>query len=62
MFVNDKKVAEGRVEVTMSARFSSTEAFDVGLDTGSAVSDQYASPFRFTGEINRVEIAAGPQE
>ena len=62
MFVNDKKVAEGRVEVTMSARFPSDEAFDVGLDTGSAVSDQYASPFRFTGKISKVEVAAGPEQ
>jgi hypothetical protein len=62
MFLDDKKVAEGRVEMTMSASFSSDEAFDVGLDTGSAVSDQYASPFRFNGEINRVEVAAGPEQ
>jgi hypothetical protein len=62
MVLDDRKVAEGRVEMTMSARFSSDEAFDVGLDTGSAVSDQYVSPFRFTGEINRVEVAAGPEE
>jgi hypothetical protein len=62
MFLDDKKVGEGRVEMTMSARWSSEEAFDVGLDTGSAVSDQYASPFWFTGEINRIEVAASPEE
>jgi hypothetical protein len=62
LFLDDREVAEGRVEMTLSARWSSDEAFDVGLDTGSAVSDQYAAPFRFTGEINRVEVAAGPEE
>jgi hypothetical protein len=62
MFLDDKKVGEGRVEMTMSARFSSDETFDIGLDTGSPVSDQYASPFRFDGAINRIEVAAGPEE
>jgi hypothetical protein len=62
IFLDDKKVGEGRVEMTMSARFSSDETFDIGLDTGSPVSDQYASPFRFAGAINRVEVAAGPEE
>jgi hypothetical protein len=62
MFLDDKKVGEGRVEMTMSARFSADETFDIGLDTGSPVSDQYASPFRFAGAINRVEVATGPEE
>jgi hypothetical protein len=49
----------GKVEMTMSDRFSSDETFDIGLDTGSSVSDQYTPPFRFTGAINSVEVAVG---
>jgi hypothetical protein len=62
MFVNDKKVAEGRVDKTIFARFSADETFDTGLDTGSPVSDQYASPFRFTGLLNRVEVDIAPTQ
>jgi len=60
LFLNDKKVAEGRVEQTIFARFSADETFDTGLDTGSPVSDQYASPFKFTGAINRIEVDIAP--
>jgi arylsulfatase len=61
MFINGNKVAEGKVEPTMPSRFSDDETLDVGLDAGSPVSDQYASPFKFTGMIDRVEVnsAAG---
>jgi hypothetical protein len=57
MFVNDKYVAKGRVEITGLPRGSS-ETFDVGLDSGSPVSNQYASPFTYSGVIDRVEIGA----
>jgi arylsulfatase len=56
LFVNDKKVAEGRVEKTVPARFSADETFDVGVDTGSPVSADYASPNPFTGTIKNVRI------
>jgi arylsulfatase A-like enzyme len=60
MFVNDRKVAEGRVEKTIFVRFSADETFDVGVDTGSPVSDLYSSPFKFDGVVNRVEINIAP--
>ena len=56
LLVNGKEVGTGRVEKTESARFSADETFDVGCDTGSPVSDDYKSPFRFTGTIKKVEI------
>jgi hypothetical protein len=59
--VNGKEVGTGRVEKTEFARFSADETFDVGCDTGSPVSDDYASPFRFTGKLKRVEIALEPE-
>ena len=62
MFLNDVKVADGRLDKTMLGRFSVDETFDIGADTGSPVSDQYASPFQFAGAINRVEVELGAEE
>jgi arylsulfatase len=60
MFVNDKKVGEGRVDKTIYGRFSADETFDTGLDSGSPVSNLYQSPFRFTGTLNKIEIDLAP--
>src|SRR5262245_41109513 len=60
IFVNDNKVGEGRVEKTILGRYSADETFDVGLDTGSPVSDDHASPNPFTGTIKKVEIHLEP--
>jgi arylsulfatase len=59
LFVNDKQVAQGRVEKTIPARFSADETFDVGIDTGSPVSDTYESPFKYPGAIYKVVIDLG---
>ena len=56
LFVNDKKVGEGKVEKTVPGRFSADETFDIGKDTGSPVSTDYASPNPFTGKLKRVNI------
>jgi len=60
MFVNDKKVAEGKVDKTVFGRFSADETFDIGRDYGSPVSDIYLSPFKFSGSLNRVEVDIAP--
>jgi arylsulfatase len=60
MFVNDKKVGEGRVDKTILGRFSADETFDTGLDAGSPVSNLYQSPFKFTGILNKIEINIAP--
>ena len=62
MFLNGKPVAKGRVEMTSFPRGSSEKTFGVGLDSGSPVSDQYVAPFKFTGMIDRIEIAAETKE
>ncbi len=54
--INGKEVGKGRVERTEPARFSADETFDVGCDTGSPVSEDYQSPFAFTGTLKKVEI------
>jgi arylsulfatase A-like enzyme len=60
LFVNDKKVGEGRIEKTEWGRFSADECFDIGEDTGSPVSDTYAAPNPFTGTINKIVIDTQP--
>jgi arylsulfatase len=55
LYINGKKVAEGRVEKTVPGRFG-IDTFGVGEDTGSPVSKNYKSPFVFKGVINKVDI------
>jgi arylsulfatase len=55
LFINDKKVGEGRVEKTCPSRFGA-ESFDVGMDNGSPVSEAYEPPFAYAGTIKNVEI------
>ncbi|MDA8325238.1 MAG: sulfatase-like hydrolase/transferase [Nitrospiraceae bacterium] len=54
LFVNDRKVGEGRLEKTSWGRFSADETFDIGEDSGSPVGAGYVSPYRFTGTIRKV--------
>jgi len=60
LYVNDKKVGQGRVDKTVPGRFSADETFDVGMDTGSPVSADYKSPNPFTGKIKKVTFDLMP--
>jgi arylsulfatase A-like enzyme len=60
LYINDKKVGEGRVEKTVLGRFSADETFDIGMDTGSPVSDEYNSPYPYTGTLRKVQIKLEP--
>jgi hypothetical protein len=57
--VDDKPVAEGRIERTIPFRVSVDETLDIGEDTGTPVSEDYHVPFNFTGKLNRVLIRLG---
>ena len=59
LFVNEKKVAEGRIGKTCPSRFGA-ESFDVGMDNGSPVSEAYEPPFAYAGTIKKVEINIQP--
>jgi arylsulfatase len=59
LFINDKKVGEGRIEKTVPSRFGA-ESFDVGMDNGSPVSENYQPPFAYAGTIKKVEIKIQP--
>jgi arylsulfatase A-like enzyme len=55
LFVNDKQVAQGKVEKTVPFRFG-VEPFDVGADNVSAVSRDYSAPYSFKGQLKSVTI------
>jgi arylsulfatase len=60
--VDGKTVAESRLEKTSPVgKFTLDESFDVGMDTGSPVIDEYDAkmPFKFTGTIRKIEIKLG---
>ena len=58
IFVNDKKVAEGRIEQTQPMMFSGDEGADVGEDGETPVVENYGipAPYKFTGKIRKVTI------
>jgi arylsulfatase len=54
--VNEKTVAEGRLEKTVPIHFSTDDTFDVGEDWGTPVSSTYTPPFTFTGTLKKVTV------
>jgi arylsulfatase len=57
LYLDGKKVGEGRVEITVPMIFSADETCDVGKGTGSAVSPDYdPKDNEFSGEVNWVQI------
>lgn len=58
--VDGVRVAEGRIEKTLPILISVDERFDIGSDSGSAVTEHYAAPYAFSGEIGAIRIDTGP--
>jgi arylsulfatase len=58
LFVNDEKVAEGRIERTQPMVFSADETADVGIDLATPVVEAIGSEAesRFNGKISKVTI------
>jgi len=57
LFVNDKVVAQGRIEHTQAAIFSADEGADVGQDGETPVTDDYKEgDNKFTGKIEKVTV------
>jgi arylsulfatase len=55
--VNDKKMAEGRIERTQPMIFSADETADVGEDDATPVTEDYkAYDNKFTGKILKVVV------
>ena len=60
ILINGENVAQGRIEKTQGYCFSADEGADVGADYGTAVSDSYEVPNKFTGKIEKVTIDVKP--
>lgn len=58
LYVNDKKVGEGRIERTQPAIFSADETADVGIDLATPVVERIGAEAksRFTGRIPKVTV------
>jgi arylsulfatase len=58
LFVNDEKVAEGRIEHTQFGIFSADETADVGIDLGTPVVEAIGSEAKskFTGRIPKLTV------
>jgi arylsulfatase A-like enzyme len=60
LYVDGTPVSEGRVEGTVPMVFSADETADIGRDSASPVSDDYAGETSiFTGTVNWVQIDLG---
>jgi arylsulfatase len=57
LFVNDKKVAEGRIQRTQALMFSADETADVGTDGATPVVEAYAKNPDFSGKIDKVTVS-----
>lgn len=53
LYVNDKKVGEGKVDRTITALFQH-EGLNVGIDDLTTVADTYKAPFTFNAQLNKV--------
>jgi arylsulfatase len=64
LFVNNEKVAEGRIEHTQPMMFSADETADVGIDLGTPVVEAIGSEAksRFTGRISKVTVEVKPMK
>lgn len=60
LYVNNQQVGQARIEATVAYQFSFEEGLDVGRDTASPVTDDYAvGDNLFTGTIHSVTIGIG---
>jgi arylsulfatase len=54
--VDGKEVARQKMAFTIPLIMQWDENFDIGADTGTAVSNDYQVPFRFTGKLNKLTL------
>jgi arylsulfatase A-like enzyme len=63
LFIDGENVGKGRVEATQPMIFSADETCDVGEETGSPVSEEYAADTSsFNGKINWIQLDQGTDD
>lgn len=57
-WINGKETASGNLQRTVPIIFTASETFDVGMDTGSPVANDYfdKAPFKFEGALKRLHF------
>jgi hypothetical protein len=56
LYINGNKVGEIEIPRTVRFVYSMGESFDIGQDTGTAVTPEYEHRAEFTGTIRKVMI------
>lgn len=54
LFINDKRVGEGKIARLVPITFGLSEGVTVGRDPSTPVTESYQSPFEFSGTIKKV--------
>ena len=63
LFIDGENVGKGRVEATQPMIFSADETCDVGEESGSPVSEEYAADTSsFNGKINWIQLDQGTDD
>jgi arylsulfatase len=64
LFINDKRVGEGKVDRLVPVTFGLSEGLTVGRDPATPVIESYQSPFEFTGKIKKLvmELKEDPKQ
>lgn len=63
LFVDGKHVGSARQEASIPIIFSGDETLDIGVDTGTSVSDDYTpEASRFDGIVNWVQLDLGSDD
>lgn len=64
LWVDEKQVAQERIERTVVVRFSLDETFDIGEDTGTPVVEDYVDkmPFKYQGTLFKFHVVLQPEK
>lgn len=54
LFINGKKVGEGAIPRTVPGSFGLSEGMTAGRDPSTPATENYQSPFAFTGKLKKV--------
>ena len=54
LYINDKRVGEGKIDRLVPITFGLSEGLTVGRDPSTPVTESYQSPFEFTGKLKKV--------
>jgi len=60
IFLDDKKIGEGKIAKTQSYMFGMDETADVGVDQNTPVNPAYKGKSKFTGKINKITVETLP--